>query len=239
MKVPHFTALAAGLGLGILSVSAAQAAFVMTIDDTSTAGVDVIVSDGLGVGATTDSGLVTTVSDGGIAPDGLIFFNGGVGSFNVNVVTGVSDPVIGPGQMDLNSINVTGGAGNLVIGLTDTGYTGAVPSYTANYGGTTSASVDLNFIHDAGNSEFGGSSFYDPAADSAGAFSGSSSSAVAAGSPYSLTIFAALNHTAAGQITSFDAHLVPVTAVPVPTAVWLFGSGLLGLAGIARRRKAT
>jgi len=28
-----------------------------------------------------------------------------------------------------------------------------------------------------------------------------------------------------------------VSAVPVPAAVWLFGSGLLGLAGIARRRK--
>ena len=27
------------------------------------------------------------------------------------------------------------------------------------------------------------------------------------------------------------------TAVPVPAAVWLFGSGLLGLAGVARRRK--
>ena len=26
------------------------------------------------------------------------------------------------------------------------------------------------------------------------------------------------------------------TAVPVPAAVWLFGSGLLGLVGVARRR---
>ena len=29
-----------------------------------------------------------------------------------------------------------------------------------------------------------------------------------------------------------------VPAVPVPAAVWLFGSGLLGLAGVARRKKA-
>jgi len=28
-----------------------------------------------------------------------------------------------------------------------------------------------------------------------------------------------------------------LTAVPVPAAAWLFGSGLLGLAGTARRRK--
>ena len=28
-----------------------------------------------------------------------------------------------------------------------------------------------------------------------------------------------------------------VTSVPVPAAVWLFGSGLVGLAGVVRRRK--
>ena len=36
----------------------------------------------------------------------------------------------------------------------------------------------------------------------------------------------------------YDNIVVDVTAVPVPAAVWLFGSGLIGLIGIARRRKA-
>ena len=32
--------------------------------------------------------------------------------------------------------------------------------------------------------------------------------------------------------------IADVSAVPVPAAVWLFGSGLLGLVGVARRKKA-
>ena len=32
-------------------------------------------------------------------------------------------------------------------------------------------------------------------------------------------------------------HLVSVSTVPVPAAVWLFGSGLIGLIGFARRKK--
>jgi len=36
-----------------------------------------------------------------------------------------------------------------------------------------------------------------------------------------------------------DFELVSTTVVPVPAAVWLFGSGLLGLAGLARRNNRT
>lgn len=35
-----------------------------------------------------------------------------------------------------------------------------------------------------------------------------------------------------------DSFTIGVSAVPIPAAAWLFGSGLLGLVGIARRKKA-
>lgn len=36
--------------------------------------------------------------------------------------------------------------------------------------------------------------------------------------------------------SSLNSYSLDITAVPVPAAVWLFGSGLLGLVGIARRK---
>ena len=36
----------------------------------------------------------------------------------------------------------------------------------------------------------------------------------------------------------WDVHISEVSAVPIPAAVWLFGSGLIGLVGVARRKKA-
>jgi len=43
------------------------------------------------------------------------------------------------------------------------------------------------------------------------------------------------NHT---LYATWQATALPLTPVPVPAAIWLFGSGLLGLAGIARRKSA-
>jgi hypothetical protein len=42
----------------------------------------------------------------------------------------------------------------------------------------------------------------------------------------------------AGFLGTVSGTFAPVAAVPVPAAAWLFGSALLGLAGIGRKRKA-
>ena len=39
-------------------------------------------------------------------------------------------------------------------------------------------------------------------------------------------------------VQNLDSIIDNISAVPVPAAVWLFGSGLLGLVGVARRKKA-
>lgn len=44
--------------------------------------------------------------------------------------------------------------------------------------------------------------------------------------------------TTADSATAISTDIINTSVVPVPAAVWLFGSGLLGLIGMARRKKA-
>jgi hypothetical protein len=43
----------------------------------------------------------------------------------------------------------------------------------------------------------------------------------------------------AGPFIGYNANfdMTTLTVVPIPAAAWLFGSGLLGLVGVARRRR--
>ena len=40
------------------------------------------------------------------------------------------------------------------------------------------------------------------------------------------------------QTSTIGTYLVQTSPIPVPAAVWLFGSGLLGMIGIAKRKRA-
>ena len=52
--------------------------------------------------------------------------------------------------------------------------------------------------------------------------------------PYGIAGLAAIDGATPGSHRNFN---FTITAVPIPSAVWLFGSGLLGLVGVARRKK--
>lgn len=219
------------LGTALLSAfavsPAANAAFVMMLEDIDNGG-SAVIYDGTGNDLNGANGTIT--------------FSGVVGAFTINVTTGVSKPAIGPGRLDLNSINVSSGSGGtLVVRISDTDFSGpATLDYNAAYGGTTDQQVDFNFYHDSANAEFGGSSFASGGFIATGsdniAFGENLSGNVNAANPYSLTIEAIVTHGSGNLATSFNAGVAPGTEVPVPAAAWLFGSALLAL-GWKHRKK--
>ena len=111
----------------------------------------------------------------------------------------------------------------------------------------TSGAIDATITGDTINvvsfpfgGTYGGSNFDLPASnvtgtadEATGAYSFDYSSVIQSGSFKGLTAYFHIE----GVATLADGGPGP-NPVPVPAAVWLLGSGLVGLAGVARRRKA-
>ena len=115
----------------------------------------------------------------------------------------------------VNANNFGFNADNYITGLTlgDGGYHNNLNLWSSNIGGAVGMSTEgaIDQALEMSFVTFDTSAVFEPVISSLGFFS---------------------IDTTTGQAS------LAVSAVPVPAAVWLFGSGLMGMVGVARRRKA-
>lgn len=193
---------------------------------------------------TTDAGSDVTITDGGVgdisaAGDGVVVFSGWLAGWDINVTTGLSKPALGTEFapiLDLNSVNVSsrGAAGTINIWLTDTDFAPLSDSRAkADIGGTASGNVRLQTFFDDANVAFGQGHALTDQSFSSSPFSGSAMGVLSSLNPYSLTLLVSIFHdgTRPGQVSSFDA-----TLVPEPSSLLLAGIGLFAMAFVMRRR---
>jgi len=180
----------------------------------------------------------TTITDGGAGDDsgvaGVIQFSGDIGNWVVNVTTGLSKPLLDPGSMDLNSVNVSssGGPATLTIELTDTDFVGPSPGQIFAVGGTANGSVSFEAGGTNSNTEFDLTNSTGVLAFGSGAFSTESTIVSGSADPYSLTIRTIISHGSGTNSTSFNAELSPV---PAPAGLILAATALPFI-GLLRRR---
>ena len=183
-----------------------------------------------------DGTTTYTIADGAVGDANgstdAVTFIGTVGVWTVNVTTGIVSGTNQLPTLDLNSVDMSSGAGTLYIYFSADGFGPSSGGVTASVGGTTSGTTSFKTAYSASDLLFRGSlltgqTFTGPA------FSGTAGSAIAVEGLYSLTELAVITHTGSGT-TSFD---MTVSVPDSGTTVMLLGAALTALGLFARSRK--
>ena len=168
--------------------------------------------------------------------DGMVTLSSALGGTSVwiaNVVTGFSAPLLGSEyveEIDLNSVNVSGGTGTIYIRLIEDAMTKNVAPYIASLGGTTDGSVSFKAT---ATDNVTGTSTELLSYTGNNAFANEQSGNLALQGDYTAMLYAAITHGSGVNVSSFDFNL----KVPEPGSLALLGLGLIGLGFGAKRRK--
>ena len=173
-----------------------------------------------------------------------------------------SASIVHAATLSFSSASVTANVGDLITldvlmdftgdptvgGGTDIFYDASVLSFQGFDFGTTTLSLDTDFNRtpDGLTNELEGLAFGNFGGLSGPGTIGTLTFQAIAVGDITLSMAVTDNLLAGGDFTSattFGPQVVSfgtadVSIVPVPAAVWLFGSGLIGLVGVARRKKA-
>src|ERR1051326_5431489 len=143
-----------------------------------------------------NSAVSVTVGDNG---SGEIIFSGPVGptwTVNIDIGLNLGDPM-NP-YMDLDTFDNSGGAGTLIVELSETNFLGN-GSLTSDIGGTTVGSLVYTNFADAGNTLFGEGTLLVRQGPFVGpAFNGTVYGTISVVGPYSLTLKTVITHAIAG-----------------------------------------
>ena len=170
---------------------------------------------------------------------GTSFYAGAFGAFddvtiNARGVESLGNPWAD--ALDLNSLNVSGGAGTLTVMITETDLSRLEATWNVGVGGTTDGTVQFQSYIDSSNTAFGlGTLVSDLGPLNGVDFSASNSGSVAESDLYSWTAVATIVHTLdnTNQSTSFDYN----AKIPEPSTLALLGLGVLGFGFAARRKR--